>query len=111
MAGHAAIALSQNSAVMDASHKCLRGHTEVAQIHELLQACTSLEVDIITFDLAKRLPFRLKPGPLQSALQRGLFLEVKQKSVHGVQLCTLLPCMTVSLQHVSVLQDTCKITA
>lgn len=42
----------------------------------MLQACTSLEVDIITFDLSKRLPFRLKPGPMQSALQRGIFFEV-----------------------------------
>lgn len=42
----------------------------------LQQACTSLEVDIITFDFSKRLPFRLKPGPLQSALKRGLFFEI-----------------------------------
>ena len=42
----------------------------------LLQACTSLDIDIITFDLSKRLPFRFKPGPLQSAIKRGLHLEV-----------------------------------
>ncbi|KAL3147192.1 hypothetical protein ABBQ32_002693 [Trebouxia sp. C0010 RCD-2024] len=42
----------------------------------LQQACTSLEVDIIAFDLAKRLPFRFKPGPLQLALKRGLFFEI-----------------------------------
>lgn len=42
----------------------------------ILQACTSLEVDIISLDLAKRLPFRLKPGPLQAAVKRGLHFEV-----------------------------------
>lgn len=42
----------------------------------LQQACTSLEVDIITFDLAKRLPFRLKSGPLQAAIKRGIFFEI-----------------------------------
>ena len=42
----------------------------------VLQACTSLEVDVISLDLAKRLPFKLKPGPLQAALNRGLHFEV-----------------------------------
>ena len=42
----------------------------------VLQACTSLEVDVISLDLAKRLPFKLKPGPLQAALKRGLHFEV-----------------------------------
>ncbi|KAL0035690.1 hypothetical protein WJX79_008885 [Trebouxia sp. C0005] len=42
----------------------------------LQQACASLDVDIITFDLSKRLPFRFKPGPLQVALKRGLHLEI-----------------------------------
>ena len=42
----------------------------------VVQACTSLEVDVISLDLAKRLPFKLKPGPLQAALKRGLHLEV-----------------------------------
>ena len=41
-----------------------------------MQACTSLEVDIISLDLAKRLPFKLKPGPLQAALKRGVHFEV-----------------------------------
>lgn len=43
----------------------------------LLQACTSLDVDMISLDLAKRLPFKLKPGPLQAALKRGVFFEVQ----------------------------------
>lgn len=42
----------------------------------LQQACASLEVDMITFDLSKRLPFRFKPGPLQAALKRGLHFEI-----------------------------------
>lgn len=41
-----------------------------------MQACTSLDVDIITFDLSKRLPFRLKPALLQAAVKRGLHLEI-----------------------------------
>lgn len=41
-----------------------------------MQACTSMEVDIITFDLSKRLPFRLKPALLQAAVKRGVHLEI-----------------------------------
>ena len=41
-----------------------------------VQACAALEVDIITFDMARRLPFRLRPGPLQAAVKRGLHLEI-----------------------------------
>lgn len=41
-----------------------------------MQACTSMEVDIITFDLSKRLPFRLKPALLQTAVKRGVHLEI-----------------------------------
>jgi len=33
-------------------------------------------VDIVTFDLSNRLPFRFKPGPLQAALKRGVHFEV-----------------------------------
>ncbi len=40
------------------------------------QACTTLVVDMITFDMARRLPFRLRPGPLQAAVKRGLHLEL-----------------------------------
>ena len=35
-----------------------------------------MEVDIITFDLSKRLPFRLKPALLQTAVKRGVHLEI-----------------------------------
>ena len=41
-----------------------------------MQACTSMEVDIIKFDLSKRLPFRLKPALLQTAVKRGVHLEI-----------------------------------
>ncbi|KAK9918607.1 hypothetical protein WJX75_005327 [Coccomyxa subellipsoidea] len=40
------------------------------------QACTALDVDVITFDMARRLPFRLRPGPLQAAVARGVHLEI-----------------------------------
>ena len=48
----------------------MRGH--VAGV----QACTALDVDVITFDMARRLPFRLRPGPLQAAVARGVHLEI-----------------------------------
>ena len=35
-----------------------------------------MDVDIIAFDLSKRLPFRLKPALLQAAVKRGLHLEI-----------------------------------
>ena len=41
-----------------------------------MQVCSSLNVDIITFDLSKRLPFRLKPALLQEAVNRGIHLEI-----------------------------------
>ncbi len=41
-----------------------------------LQACTSLHVDLIGLDLGRRLPFRLRPGPLQTAVKRGLHFEL-----------------------------------
>lgn len=75
----------------DASHTCMWLPHRLETVKcSVLQACTSLEVDIITFDLAKRLPFRLKPGPLQTALKRGLFFEVQCGSSHRLQLCTHL---------------------
>ena len=45
-------------------------------LHVHLQVCSSLNVDIITFDLSKRLPFRLKPATLQEAVKRGVHLEI-----------------------------------
>eukprot|EP00898_Chlorokybus_atmophyticus_P006434 jgi/Chlat1/6792/Chrsp51S06489 len=40
------------------------------------QACTSLEVDIITVDLSKRLPFCLRTALVKSAIQRGVVCEL-----------------------------------
>ncbi|MCO5562687.1 hypothetical protein L7F22_016315 [Adiantum nelumboides] len=40
------------------------------------QACTHLEVDLITLDFLHRLPIRLKPSSIQAALARGVFFEV-----------------------------------
>ncbi|KAI5079925.1 hypothetical protein GOP47_0005404 [Adiantum capillus-veneris] len=40
------------------------------------QACTHLEVDLITLDFLHRLPIRLKPSSVQAALERGVFFEV-----------------------------------
>ncbi|GAB4820355.1 hypothetical protein N2152v2_007401 [Parachlorella kessleri] len=39
-------------------------------------ACTSLDVDIISLDLSRRLPFRFKPALVKAALARGLHFEV-----------------------------------
>ena len=36
----------------------------------------SLDVDLITFDLARRLPFRLRPAVLAAAVRRGVALEL-----------------------------------
>jgi hypothetical protein len=41
-----------------------------------LQACTALNVDIITMDACSRLPFKLKPGIVKPALARGIMFEV-----------------------------------
>ncbi|KAK9840602.1 hypothetical protein WJX81_003932 [Elliptochloris bilobata] len=42
----------------------------------LQQACTALDVDVITFDLARRLPYRLRPAALAAAVKRGVALEL-----------------------------------
>ncbi len=41
-----------------------------------MQACSSLQVQIISLDLAQRLPFRLKPKVLAPALERGVMFEI-----------------------------------
>ena len=52
-------------------------HSESSQLlHVRAQVCSSLDVDIIMFDLSKRLPFRLKPATLQEAVKRGVHLEI-----------------------------------
>lgn len=40
------------------------------------QACTSLDVDIISLDLSKRLPYRFKPALLKAAVERGVVFEI-----------------------------------
>ena len=47
----------------------------------LAQACTSLDVDIISLDLAKRLPYRFKPATMQSAIHRGIHFEITYASL------------------------------
>ena len=47
-----------------------------------LQACMSLPVDLICLDLAKRLPFRLKPPLLQAAVARGVHFEARVILLH-----------------------------
>ena len=39
-------------------------------------ACTTLDVDIISFDLARRLPFRLRVPAVRAALARGITFEL-----------------------------------
>ena len=39
-------------------------------------ACTTLDVDIISFDLARRLPFRLRVPAVRAALARGVTFEL-----------------------------------
>lgn len=40
------------------------------------QACASLECDLISLDLSRRLPYRFKPALVKAALARGLHFEV-----------------------------------
>ena len=46
-----------------------------------MQACTSLDVDIISLDLARKLPFKLAPSALQAAVKRGIHFEVMLSSL------------------------------
>lgn len=39
-------------------------------------ACSSLDCDLVSLDLARRLPFRFKPAAVKAALARGLHFEV-----------------------------------
>jgi ribonuclease P/MRP protein subunit RPP1 len=41
-----------------------------------ISACTSLDVDIICFDLSGRIPFAIKAGYIRQALQRGVSFEI-----------------------------------
>lgn len=46
------------------------------------QACMSLPVDLITFNFAKRLPFRFKPTLLDTAIARGVYFEICYTALH-----------------------------
>lgn len=43
-------------------------------------ACTALDVDLISIDLSKRLPYRFKPEHIKTALERGIHFEVSYSS-------------------------------
>ncbi|KAH8151295.1 uncharacterized protein LAJ45_04497 [Morchella importuna] len=51
----------------------------------LLQACSSLECDLISIDLSQRLSYNLKHKIVGTAIQRGVFLEIcYSASIHDV---------------------------
>lgn len=51
----------------------------------LLQACSSLECDLISLDLSQRLSYNLKHKIVGTALQRGISLEINYSaSIHDV---------------------------
>lgn len=39
-------------------------------------ACSTLECDLVSLDLCRRLPYRFKPAVVKAALARGLHFEV-----------------------------------
>ncbi|MCO5596446.1 hypothetical protein L7F22_050509 [Adiantum nelumboides] len=68
------------ASALNAGNHVLRSYDLVA-IHPTIQkvfdqACTHLEVDLITLDFLHRLPIRLKPSSIQAALAQGVFFEV-----------------------------------
>jgi len=40
------------------------------------KACTELEVDIITLDMTRRVPFSFRREPVGKAIERGLMFEI-----------------------------------
>lgn len=50
-------------------------------VHPCMQACMSLDVDIISLDLATRLPFKLRGPAVQAAVNRGVHFEVRTCTV------------------------------
>lgn len=40
------------------------------------ECCTTLDLDIITFDLSQKLDYKLKKTPLQAAITRGIYFEL-----------------------------------
>ena len=69
----AAQAAFSNTAVVN-SYDILAVQPQSERVFQ--QACTSLAVDIISLDLSKRLPFRLKPFAIQAAVARGIHFEI-----------------------------------
>jgi hypothetical protein len=51
-------------------------------------ACQQLEVDIISLDLSRKLPFHIKRAPVTLAISRGLFFEMcYSPSIRGASPC------------------------
>ena len=40
------------------------------------QCCEKLDIDIISLDLSKRLPFFIKPKQVNVAMDRGIYFEI-----------------------------------
>lgn len=72
------------AAAIKPSHPVLRGYDLVAvqpmdqQTFE--HACKNLEVDLITIDFSKRLPFRILRAHVNAAMERGIFFEIMYSS-------------------------------
>jgi ribonuclease P/MRP protein subunit RPP1 len=47
----------------------------------LQAACSTLDIDIISIDLATRLPFALKPGLIRQATSRGVAFELRYSPI------------------------------
>jgi len=49
----------------------------------LLKCCQSTEIDIISLDLTKRIPFPLKQAVLSQAMDHGIYFEVTMSGLLG----------------------------
>lgn len=83
------VQLTRLTVVADAPAHCARlaAAGDVTRSYDILavqaaservftSACTTLDVDIISFDLARRLPFRLRVPAVRAALARGISFEL-----------------------------------
>ena len=43
-------------------------------------ACASLDCDLVSLDLSRRLPWRFKPAHIKAALARGVHFEVRRQA-------------------------------
>eukprot|EP00850_Spirogloea_muscicola_P022744 SM000309S11879 [mRNA] locus=s309:32236:35209:- [translate_table: standard] len=71
---------TSHSSALNSGNLVLASYDLVA-IHPLsqkvfAQACSSLDVDLISLDLSQRLPFRWRPPMIQAALKRGVHFEI-----------------------------------